>query len=200
MTPLPVRVLIYLRGDDGPLAGDLIEQYARGRSATWLWQQVAAALVTGPWSDLRRHPVDGIRAAVALALFFPFVLSGLHLLPQINWRPSGPVLIERVQGWPSWLPWFSALVFWVWIAKTLAGRFRRAVLLSFAVTGIGITLHSAWSTAAVLWLYPWNGPLVFAGWATIYACFLSLFTLGLWLGGRLEFSPGQHSRATKSTL
>ena len=141
-----------------------------------------------------------------LAVFLPFVLSQFYLLPEISWRPSGPVLVERVyqslvdpmdlgRSLPSWLPWFSGLVFWGWVAKTLAGRFGRAVLLSFALTGMGITLLSAWSTAAVLSMYPWNGPLVFARWAAIYALFVSLFMVGLWLGGRLRFTQNPTAAA-----
>jgi hypothetical protein len=198
MTPFPLRALTYLGGDD-PLAGDLMEEYARGRSSIWLWRQVAAAVAMAPLSAVRRHPIDAFRAVVVLALFLPFVLNFFYLLPRVDWRPSGPVLVERVPSLPSWIPWFGALVFYGWFARTLAGRFKRAVLISFGAGGIGIILHSGWSMAAVLWLYPWNGAAVFARWAAIYGCLLSLFTLALWLGGRLRFSAG-HTPASKHPL
>jgi hypothetical protein len=50
------------------LAGDLIEQYARGRSLGWCWRQVLAALALAPVSALRSAPWMAALKAALLAL------------------------------------------------------------------------------------------------------------------------------------
>lgn len=61
MTPRPMpRLALWLLEqsvpDVEPLAGDLAEEYARGRSRWWVWRQVIGAIaiaVTGPVGDIR---------------------------------------------------------------------------------------------------------------------------------------------------
>jgi hypothetical protein len=50
------------------LAGDLIEQLARGRSRAWCWRQVIVALGLAPLSALQRAPWMAAIKAVLLAL------------------------------------------------------------------------------------------------------------------------------------
>jgi hypothetical protein len=50
------------------LAGDLIEQFARGRTRAWCWRQVLAALALAPVSALRRAPWMAAIKAALLAL------------------------------------------------------------------------------------------------------------------------------------
>jgi hypothetical protein len=50
------------------LAGDLIEQHARGRTRAWCWWQVLAALAIVPLSALRRAPWMAAIKAALLAL------------------------------------------------------------------------------------------------------------------------------------
>jgi hypothetical protein len=50
------------------LAGDLIEQHARGRTRAWCWRQVLAALAIAPVSALRRAPWMAAIKAALLAL------------------------------------------------------------------------------------------------------------------------------------
>jgi hypothetical protein len=49
---------------DGAIAGDLMEQFNRGRSAAWYWRQVLVAIAVGCISDVRHHSVLAIRAIV----------------------------------------------------------------------------------------------------------------------------------------
>jgi hypothetical protein len=66
----PPRVATWLLqrlacGPEGEaLAGDLIEQYQRGRSAVWYHAQVAWAIVAGAAEDARQHYVLAIRAVI----------------------------------------------------------------------------------------------------------------------------------------
>lgn len=50
------------------LAGDLIEQRARGRSRAWCWRQVMVALALAPLSVLGRAPWMAALKAALLAL------------------------------------------------------------------------------------------------------------------------------------
>lgn len=190
MTPLPLRVLSYLRGHDGPLAGDLMEEYGQGRSVIWLWRQVAVALAIGAWSDLQRHPLEALRAAVVLALFLPAVLRlFVPLAGLFAWESGGPQVYPRFDSMPpSWLVAFVTSVFVTAVfcgrmAGLLAGRFTRPVLIALGVAGMLTIVHSAWFGAGVLWLYPWNGLLTFTRWTVINASIASLFLGGLYLGG-----------------
>src|SRR5262245_60990147 len=66
----PPRIATWLlqRLGSGPdreaLAGDLIEQYQRGRSAAWYYAQAVWAVVAGAAYDARHHYVLAIRAVV----------------------------------------------------------------------------------------------------------------------------------------
>jgi hypothetical protein len=51
--------------DSAPLAGDLLEEFARGRSRAWVWKQVVAAVLHA-WL----HPSDEIRP-IHLVTFQP---------------------------------------------------------------------------------------------------------------------------------
>jgi hypothetical protein len=55
-TPRALALLERILPDDGPLAGDLLEEFERRQSRTWLWWQVLGALATravGPPPDIR---------------------------------------------------------------------------------------------------------------------------------------------------
>jgi hypothetical protein len=53
------------------LLGDLIEQYSQGRSATWYWRQVLAAVMLGAAEDVAAHKMLAVRAlAIGWALYY----------------------------------------------------------------------------------------------------------------------------------
>jgi hypothetical protein len=47
-----------------PLIGDLLEQYASGRSAAWYWRQTLAAILSGTMDEVRNHKRLAIRAVM----------------------------------------------------------------------------------------------------------------------------------------
>jgi hypothetical protein len=51
------------------LVGDALEQFRLGRSASWYWRQVIAAIAVSIASEVRRHPIITMRA---IALGFAF--------------------------------------------------------------------------------------------------------------------------------
>jgi hypothetical protein len=72
-------------GLDVALAGDLLEECARGRSAIWYWRQVLIALLTGIGGAIRDHKLLALRAiatgfAIELPLLFLWqCVPDLHL-------------------------------------------------------------------------------------------------------------------------
>jgi len=182
MTHLLIRLLEAIRGKADPLIGDLVEEVRRGRSALWLWRQTVVALAMGARSDLRRHPVDGLRAALALALLVPAGLRLFSWLPSpILWLPIGPTFPGF--DWISAVMGFVASVFCGRVATVMAGAFRRAVLILLGMAGTAIIAQSGWTVAGVLSQYPWNGFLILTRCVSIYGLFVALFLVGLWLGG-----------------
>jgi hypothetical protein len=58
-----MTVWIFDRLDlDDALAGDLLEERARGRSTLWYWRQVLTAIWTGTWSAVFAHKALALRA------------------------------------------------------------------------------------------------------------------------------------------
>jgi hypothetical protein len=47
---------------DGVIAGDLLEEFNRGRSAAWYWRQVLVAIIAGCAGEVRHHRVLAARA------------------------------------------------------------------------------------------------------------------------------------------
>jgi hypothetical protein len=74
---------------DGALAGDLLEERARGRSIVWYWSQVLIAIWTSIWSTVFAHKLLALRAVatgcaangVWLFLWMKFLHLGLPLSP-----------------------------------------------------------------------------------------------------------------------
>jgi hypothetical protein len=46
------------------LAGDLVEEYARGRTVVWYWRQVVMAILVGCGSEIRMHKLLTVRAVI----------------------------------------------------------------------------------------------------------------------------------------
>jgi hypothetical protein len=85
-----ITVWIFDRLDlDGSLAGDLLEERARGRSIVRYWRQVLIAIWTGIWSFVFSHKLLALRAVatgcavngVWLFLWTKYVHLGLPSSP-----------------------------------------------------------------------------------------------------------------------
>jgi hypothetical protein len=132
---------------DTALAGDLLEECARGRSAIWYWRQVLIAIWIGIWSTIFDHKLLALRAVatgcavngVWLFLWLRFLHLGLpapppdskQLLIQSMACLSIILLTQTVTGWivarthrAHAIPMVVALVVWLvfwYIAGTVAG-------------------------------------------------------------------------------
>lgn len=114
---------------DGVIAGDLMEQFNRGRSAAWYWRQVLAAIAVGCTSDVRHHSVLAIRAVVITwavnygTIRAPFVLYRLFGVAFPGLASFALLLLGGVAS--------GALV------ALLHRKHRSAMLLTCAVTLLG---------------------------------------------------------------
>jgi hypothetical protein len=135
-------------GLDGALAGDLLEECARGRSAIWYWKQILAAIWIGIWGEIFGHKAFALRAiaagcavnAVWLFLWSKFLRFGLPVSPphtkQFLIQSAACLLIilltQTVTGWivarthrAHAIPMVVVFVTWLvvgYVCATLAGN------------------------------------------------------------------------------
>jgi hypothetical protein len=100
-----------LLGLDVAIAGDLLEERARGRSTIWYWRQVLIAIWIGIWGAIRNHKALALRAvatgcavnSVGLFLWLKFLHFGLPLMPMISLESIASLLIilltQAATGW-----------------------------------------------------------------------------------------------------
>lgn len=140
-------------GLDVALAGDLLEERARGRSAIWYWRQVLTAIWIGIWTAIFQHKLLALRAlatgcainAVWLFLWLRFLLIALPVMPVFSMEAIASILTilftqvatgwivartHRAQAIPMVLVFMTWLVLW-YVAGTYPDL-KRLVVGSFA--------------------------------------------------------------------
>ena len=109
------------------IAGDLVEEYSRGRSVLWLWFQVTGALVAGSVSELRSHGWLACRAALtAYAAHQVVLLAAVTTLGLHRFRPTTFLLLVFAMNFAAgWIAGRShrrlrgAVVVWLMFAAVL---------------------------------------------------------------------------------
>jgi hypothetical protein len=93
---------------DVALAGDLLEECARGRSAIWYWRQVLIAVWGGLWGAIRDHKLLTLRAiATGFATEYLFIFLWFRYVPDLRpfspeqWlaQVSGVLFSQAATGW-----------------------------------------------------------------------------------------------------
>jgi hypothetical protein len=87
--------------DHDVLLGDLNEEYQRGRSKTWYFLQILAAIVVGSWKDLRAHKIVAARAVATGIIAQLLAVEALLWLRDVQ---TGGGLMLR--GTWIGLPWY----------------------------------------------------------------------------------------------
>lgn len=128
--PRTLRPAIWLVERFVPMAdavvGDILEQFRRGRSAWWVWQQALGALAAAGWSDLRAHPIVVTRAVLVTSVAFVVVLNA-----------SGRVFGSR--AFTTWeLHGLNAC--WCAVATWAGARSHRRALAGTALVVFGLLL------------------------------------------------------------
>ena len=132
-------VLLRFGPQDESFVGDLVEEYAIGRSRAWYWRQVLSAALLISLRQIGAHPVRALTAvltgwATSLLLFFLFGDTTAGGLAGWLWNWDRQAAYETDAWWPFWIT---------------------ALLVSY--TGFGL------SALAVVWLHRRDaGPMLVA--------------------------------------
>jgi hypothetical protein len=182
------------------VAGDLAEQYRRGRPRAWYWRQTIGAIVTSLAAEAWQH--TGLSLAVvavgmALPRFYTFIVwpravarfDGLwypHLIySEWSWMAIDPWAYRlELYMVTSRLTWCALLAAVAWAMSRWRPRQRSLVVVLFAITQVGPCLP-AWQVAVGDWLRAPANPLWFFS-----ALWFSLFAFGaipfsILFGGRM---------------
>jgi hypothetical protein len=135
------------------IIGDLMEAFQSGRSRTWYWKEVLAAIVIGVSSETVKHPLSALRAisfgwATWLLIYYAVAPKVLEPVFRRIFRPSGYPFS------PSMLIWLVVSLLVLagsgWIVARVNRPHRIATVLLFALS-ISINqlrnLPWIWSTA-----------------------------------------------------
>jgi hypothetical protein len=89
---LAMAILMRLGPREEPIVGDLVEEYAAGRSRPWFWRQALAAVIVGAIRGIRDQPLRAL-GAVAMG----WAVLGLVFLLFGDLAANG--LAELLWGW-----------------------------------------------------------------------------------------------------
>ena len=138
------------------IVGDLIEQYADGRTRAWYWRQITAAILAGFFEQIASHKLLALRAVLVgwLTWYFLREATLMALRAAVNpWSIRLPVLASLV--------WWTAFFFNCAITGWIVGRFSRAsriaILLLFSFTVF------LWREEVVQWPLRVDAPWLFYG-------------------------------------
>jgi hypothetical protein len=162
------------------LEGDLLEEFAAGRSVLWCWRQATSAVLVHARSVMRQQ----LAACIAATLFFAVALWSIApaTAPVMGWaRSLEPMHLLIQLGWLAGVPLLlGGLV-------SAAGRSRRA---GATLLGAGIAYLTPLATpfdSAVCDLCVGPGAAVVPDairWLTPFGSAL-LAGLGAWIGARI---------------
>jgi len=152
----------------------MLEQYQRGRSATWYWRQTISAIAVSFAAEIWQHKL----LAVSVAVFSAYLgdiytfsrlwvwvgrLDGLWYPHLINSRWSWIVIdpwAYRLKPylWTSDIAWCAILAAMSWIMSRLHPRQRGLVVTLFLVPQVGLCLPHL-RTLLTDWLRELSNPI-----------------------------------------
>jgi hypothetical protein len=131
------------------LTGDLEEQFRKGRSVTWYWRQVAAAIVVDAVRGLRDHKLVAVWAAIVVwAVVITWVKStwALYLWATKKW----PILNQS-----TWWLWYGGGLQIAWcLGAALSGWITVRLMRNQRATMAIVTLISI-MPLVFWWGQPW---------------------------------------------
>jgi hypothetical protein len=158
---------------NGAIAGDLLEEFNRGRSAAWYWRQALAAIVVGCATEAHRHRGLAARAIlITWAANYGALMLGREVMIELFRRR---VLAYHPQPAHWAICFLGGLASGV-IVALLQRRHRNAMLL----TGAGALLGWALMAIVILKTGSVQHPLLQIAGATIvyYLVALTGFAIG----------------------
>jgi hypothetical protein len=184
-------VLTHLSRPNHALAGDLIEEYQRGRSRAWYWRQVILAIVASFFRDVQSHKLATLQAVFTGFAAFEVLgrlaigpaMRGLELLIQIR-TPPPPGSWSSIYMYVGIGLWVAAAVCTGRLIARLYGTQRAAMILA------NVVFLLAWNTPEWVRLV---GNMLENGRYAAYVCnsmaVFALISVGLALGGLWEGWP-----------
>jgi hypothetical protein len=156
------------------LIGDMLEQFQRGRSATWYWRQTISAIVTSLVAEAWQHKGLSI-SVVAIGMYLPQIYIYIH--PKLVVRLDNwwyPHVINSRWSWmvinPSYrlelyslttrITWCALLAAVAWIVTRWRPRQRGIVMTLFLVTQVSPCV-SYLRIALLTWLHEPDNPMWF---------------------------------------
>jgi hypothetical protein len=158
----PPRVAHWLleRWASGPqresLIGDILEQYQRGRSATWYWRQTISAIAANIASEMWRHKFLTVSVVVFSAYLgdiymFSRLWVWVHKLDRYwyphlihsrwSWMMIDPWAYRlKPYLWTSDIVWCAMLAGISWLMSRLHPRQSGLVVTLFLTTQVGLCL------------------------------------------------------------
>jgi hypothetical protein len=145
-------LLVRFGSQEEPLLGDLVEEYAAGRSRAWYWRQALAAVALGAMRNVGAHPARTVIAIAAgwTTAMLVFVLAGdriAHGLARWLWAWDRATAYQTGEWWPFWIT-SSALSYGVFalsavVVARVARRPAGPVLVAYAGSMVLVLAASA---------------------------------------------------------
>jgi hypothetical protein len=157
-------ILLRLGPDDECIIGDLMEDYAGGRSRCWYWRQVLSAVVLGTIRQMRARPARAVFATAIgwTTLLLAFTVLGDRTAEGIaglfwNW--------DRSSAYAGTLPWwpfhlsaafvsYAGFAVSAWAVSRVARPFAASMVLTYAAS---VTIALAGSALLLEVLIQQNG-------------------------------------------
>lgn len=185
-------LLTRLSDCDEALAGDMIEEYRRGRSRLWYWRQTGIAVFRTTVADVRSHPLLALRAFVLMVvcvLCFQYCLLPLFdfLARSLTWKLN-PLLLDNERPTHFSLAYLAALrVFAPCIGYTIGARivtrFHRAHQFAFTLLNATLVLFVD-ALEVLIWAITHNlSHLKWIPFCVYYAALFLLFAVSTLVGG-----------------
>jgi len=173
---------------DGVIAGDLLEEFNRGRSAAWYWRQVLVAIVVGCATEVRHH--RGL-AARAILITWAINYGALTFGREVMIKLFGHGLLAYHPQLAHWAICFLGGLASGLIVALLHRGYRNAMLL----TGAAALL--AWALMAIVILKAGSlrHPLLQIAGATIVYYLVAL--TGFAIGGLFTPAPKSDAPPTR---
>jgi hypothetical protein len=187
------------------LVGDLVEQFRHGRSRSWYWRQVFAAILIGIAQDLATHKLQAVRAlAVGATLYyvlsFPATTAGGTLEAAMR-----PVLAcdPTSFGCQFWLNQFSTELL-IYIAAAMTGGIVARLHRTYWVSMLSLFAVAVlvFECGAVLWLMEGQPvPIAISPLTLMFANLtVILRPLSVFAGGMWAVRSESHATGSSSTL
>jgi hypothetical protein len=131
------------------LAGDLVEEYQRGRTAAWYWRQVLVAILVGCGHEIRTQKLLTMRAVITgwAALFLYGHLIGLPL-----YKLYSRVLMALGLG-PLWFWWWHYYTYPIILVPCVGGFLSGWLVARFHRT-LRVTMVTVYAVSVLLTSLP----------------------------------------------